>query len=176
MRRLTFRGFLQSYVRALSGEGTLALSRLAELSRTEPRLVEPLLLWAAVTDRAERLDDLLEGRQRMRQELRMLAQLHATGSLEDELAGSRSPLRAEYVKAWNSYTVRRDAVSRDKELRLEARKRVLELESRKNVPRYRMAKDLGLNPGNLHAFLSQSDPTKLSLDRVVDLVEYLEAA
>jgi hypothetical protein len=39
-----------------------------------------------------------------------------------------------------------------------------------------MAKDLGLNHGNLHAFLSQGNPTKLSLERVVGLVEYLEAA
>jgi len=39
-----------------------------------------------------------------------------------------------------------------------------------------MAKDLGLNPGNLHAFLSQGDPTKLSLDLVADLLKYLEAA
>jgi len=61
-------------------------------------------------------------------------------------------------------------------LRLETRKRILALESRKGVTRYRMAKDLGLNPGNLHAYLSQGNPTKLSLDRVAALVEYLEAA
>jgi len=72
--------------------------------------------------------------------------------------------------------VRRDAPSRDKELRLAVRERVLELESRKRVTRYRMAKDLGLNPGNLHAYLSQGNATKLSLDRVADLVRYLEAA
>jgi hypothetical protein len=176
MRRLTFPGFLQSYVRALSGEDTLALSRLAVLSETEARLVEPLLLWAAVTGRAKRLESLLEGRQALQQELRMLARLRSTGCLESELADASPNLRPEYSKVWHSYVVRRDAPSRDKDLRLKVRKRVLELESQKSVTRYRMAKDLGLNPGNLHAFLSLGDPTKLSLDRVADLVEYLEAA
>jgi hypothetical protein len=176
MRRLTFSGFLQSYVRALSGEGTLSLTRLAMLSEAEPRLVEPLLLWAAVTGRAERLKGLLGGREAMRQELLMLARLWETGFLERELASERSVLRPEYSKVWHSYVVRRDASRRDKDLRLEARKRLLELESQKGVTRYRMAKDLGLNPGNLHAFLSQGDPTKLSLDRVAELVKYLEAA
>lgn len=176
MRRLTFPGFLQSYVKALSGEDTLALPRLAVLSEAEARLVEPLLLWAAVTDRAKRLDGLLEGRQVLQQELKTLARLQSTGRLEGELADSSPTLRPEYSKVWHSYTTRRDAPTRDKELRLKVRKRILELESQKKVTRYRMAKDLGLNPGNLHAFLSQGDPTKLSLDRVANLVEYLEAA
>lgn len=61
MRPLTFEGFLQSYVRALSGENTLSLDRLAALSQIESRLVEPLLLWAAVTGRAVRLGNRLEG-------------------------------------------------------------------------------------------------------------------
>lgn len=44
------------------------------------------------------------------------------------------------------------------------------------LSRYRMARDLGLNDGNLHAFLAQGKPNALSLKRAFDLVEYLEAA
>lgn len=176
MRRLTFAGFLQSYVRALSGEDTLSLSRLAALSESEARLVEPLLLWAVVADRTERLGSLLEGRGALQRELQELARLRSTGCLEGGLADTGRSLRPEYSKVWHSYVVRRDASNRDKELRLKVRERVLELESRKSVTRYRMAKELGLNPGNLHAFLSLGDPTKLSLDRAADLVKYLEAA
>ncbi|MDO8848936.1 MAG: hypothetical protein Q7W51_11185 [Coriobacteriia bacterium] len=176
MRRLTFTGFLQSYVRSLSGEGTLALARLAAAAKTEPRLVEPLLLWAAVTDRAGTLSSLLEGREVLQRELWELTRLDAAGLLEDALAHEDPRLRPEYTKVWRSYVARRDAVNRDKDVRLEVRKRVLELEARKGVSRYRMAKDLGLNPGNLHAYLSQGVPTKLSLDRVAELVRYLEAA
>jgi hypothetical protein len=59
---------------------------------------------------------------------------------------------------------------------LVARARVLALASQKGVSRYRLAKDLGLNPGNLHSFLAHGDPRKLSLDKAVALVKYLEAA
>lgn len=175
MRHLTLTGFLESYVRALGG-GTLALPKLVERSRSEPRLVEPLLLWAVTTDRADRLEGLLRDRDDLQRELRALGVLQTAGSLESALDAEDLELRPEYSKAWRSYVVRRDAATRDAELRLEARKRVLALESQKNVTRYRMAKDLGLNPGNLHAFLTQGDPTKLSLDRVAALMKYLEAA
>jgi hypothetical protein len=129
-----------------------------------------------VTDRAGRLSSLLEGREVLQRELWELKRLHAAGLLEDALAQKDPRLRPEYAKAWRSFVARRDAVDRDKDVRLVARKRVLELEARKGVSRYRMAKDLGLNPGNLHAYLSQGVATKLSLDRVADLVRYLEAA
>lgn len=176
MRRLTFTGFLESYVRALAGGKTLSLSKLAELSASEPRLVEPMLLWAATTDRADRLSGLLADREDLQRELAALVVLERSGSLQHMLTAEDSGLRPEYSKVWRSYVVRRDAAARDAELRLEVRKRILELEAQKNVTRYRMAKDLGLNPGNLHAFLSQGNPTKLSLDRVAELLQYLEAA
>lgn len=176
MRRLTFAGFLESYVRALSDEGTLALPRLVELSGSEPRLVEPMLLWVAVTNRVDRLKGLLECWEDLQRELASLVALQETGSLQRALAAEDSSLRPEYSKVWRSYVVRRDAAARDAELRLEARRRVLALEARKKVTRYRMAKDLGLNPGNLHAYLAQGNPTKLSLDRVAELLKYLEAA
>ncbi len=46
----------------------------------------------------------------------------------------------------------------------------------RNVSRYRMAKDLGLNQGNLHAFLGQGNPNNFSLDHAFELVSYREAA
>lgn len=176
MRRLTFTGYLESYVRSLGGKNTLALPELAALTESEPRLAEPLLLWAAKTGHTARLSKLLGDRDDLQRELVTLAELEESGSLDSALAAEDFRLRPEYSKAWRSYVVRRDAPARDAQLKLETRKRVLALESSKDVSRYRMAKDLRLNPGNLHAFLAQGNPTKLSLDRVVDLVEYLEAA
>lgn len=176
MRRLTFDGFLESYVRALAGAGTLALSELAARSESEPRLTEPLLLWAARSGRASRLAKLLEGRGDLPGELAVLSSLEGSGDLEAALAAEDPRLRPEYAKVWRSFVARREAPVRDAELKLKARERVLDLEARKQVTRYRMAKDLGLNPGNLHAYLAQGNTSKLSLERVFQLVEYLEAA
>jgi hypothetical protein len=176
MRRLTFAGFLESYVRSLAGKNTVALAELVERSVAEPRLVEPMLLWAVTSGRVARLARLLDGRGRLQRELSVLVELQQTDSLVSCLMSEDSRLRPGYSKVWRSYVARRDAQNRDAELKLEGRRRVLALESRKRVTRYRMAKDLGLNPGNLYAFLAQGNPTKLSLDRVVQLVEYLETA
>jgi hypothetical protein len=176
MRRLTFKGYLQSYVQQLAGLSTLSLPRLAALARSEPRLTEPLELWAVATGCAPRLARLLKAQGDLERELVLLASLERDGRLESALAAEDPRLRPEYTKVWRSYVARRDAHARDAQLKLEARNRALALEKTKGVSRYRMAKDLGLNPGNLHAFLAQSNPTKLSLDRAFELVRYLEAA
>lgn len=175
MRRLTFKGFLESYVKHLAAEETVDLTRLASLLPREPRLAEPLVLWAAVTGRGARLAELL-GERPLASEARAVERLAEKGLLEKALSAASPDLRPEYAKAWRSYVSRRDAPSRDARLKLEARQRVLSLETEKNVTRYRMAKDLGLNPGNLYAFLVQGDARRLSLDKALRLVRYLEAA
>jgi len=176
MRELTFKGYLESYVQHLAGQRTLALPQLATLTRSEPRLVEPLLLWAVKAGHASRLSRLLKEQDDLNRELATLDSLEQERRLESALAAEDPQLRPEYSKVWRSYVVRRDAHVRDAQLKLEARNRVLALEESKGVSRYRMAKDLGLNPGNLHAFLAQGNPAKLSLERAFSLVRYLEAA
>jgi len=176
VRRLTFSGYLRADVARLSGESTAALLRLAQLSKKEPRLAEPLALWAVKSGRATQLSRLLSSDSHLVSELTLLDSLEQQGRLEAALDSGDSRLRPEYVKAWRSFVVRRDAPDRDASLKLLARERALELERRKGVTRYRMAKDLGLNPGNLHAFLAQGNASKLSLARAYQLVEYLDAA
>lgn len=175
MRRLTFKGYLRSYMPYLAGEDTLALARLAQHLSEEPRLVAPLLLWATLTAQGDRLSKLLQN-EAQRRELEVLASLQSASLLETALAEEDPRLRPEYAKAWRSFVARRDAVHRDAELKLEARNRALDLAAAKGVSRYRMARDLSLNDGNLHAFLAQGRPSALSLRRVFELVEYLEAA
>jgi len=176
MMRLTFEGFLGSYVKYLSGENTLALPRLVRLLSTEPRLVEPLVLWAVATGHGDRLARLLEDDRALASEVALVERLASEDRLETALASGDPVLRPEYAKAWRSYAARRDAGARDARLKLDARARVLALKAEKGVSQYRMAKDLGLNPGNLNAFLVQGDPRKLGLDNAYALVRYLEAA
>ena len=175
MRRLTFEGFLDSYVRHLSGADTRSLARLLSLLPTNPRLGEPLVLWAVVTGRDRRLRASTDLKPALRADLEALSLLQARGLLEAALGSADPRLRPGYTKTWNSYVSRRDAPDRDARLKLEARSRVLELQGEKHVSQYRMAKDLGLNPGNLNAFLVQGDPRKLGLANAVRLVKYVDA-
>ncbi|MDZ4168204.1 MAG: hypothetical protein U1E26_00920 [Coriobacteriia bacterium] len=176
MRPLTFKGFLEAYVGHLSGRRTTSLAQLAPLLDSNKRLREPLVLWAVKNETSERLSTLLADDERVQAELRLLTCLEQEGRLEESLSREDSDLRPEYLKVWQSYVARRDAHARDERLKLAARKRALALETTRHVSRYRMAKDLGLNQGNLHAFLSQGNPSKLSLQRAYELVDYLEAA
>lgn len=175
MRQLTLKGYLESYVPYLAGEDTLALARLVQHLPEEPRLVAPMLLWAAVAGKGDRLSKLLQSDEQ-RRELEVLMSLQSASLLEAALAAGDPQLRPEYAKAWRSFVARRDATRRDSDLKLEARRRALDLASEKSVSRYRMARDLNLNDGNLHAFLAQGKSNALSLERAFDLVEYLEAA
>jgi hypothetical protein len=175
MRELTFNGYLESYVPYLAGEDTLALPRLVELLPKEPRLAAPLLLWAAVSGRADRLGRLLRD-DRLKQELEVLVSLQSKSQLETALAAESPSLRPEYSKAWRSYVTRRDAAKRDAGLKLEVRKQALALLQEKDVSRYRVARDLDLNDGNLFAFLTQGNTSKLSLERAFGVLDYLKAA
>jgi DNA-binding CsgD family transcriptional regulator len=178
VRALTFNGYLESYVQYLAGEETRSISRLAARLVAEPRLAEPLLVWAAKTHRERRLDRVLGQQERagLQRELRMLVSLERRGRLESALANEDRQLRPEFSKVWRSYLTRANAPKRDARLKLEARERALALQAAKGVSRYRIARDLGLNPGNLHAFLAQGNTAKLSLARAFELVDYLEAA
>lgn len=176
MRQLTFAGYLKQYVPYLARTQSRSMSRLASHMRTSPRVVEPLLLLAATTDRTRELSKHLGSRPRLLEELRLLELLELEGGLEAALSSKDPRLRPEYVKAWNSYVAKRDAHLRDARLKQLARDRALELEKVKDVTRYRVAQDLNLNHGNLHAFLTQGTVSKLSLERAYQLVDYLEAA
>ena len=176
MRQLTWAGYLKTYVPYLADTRSQAMSRLAEQARMRPRATEPLLLLAATTGRAQELSRHIQDRPNLLAELRLLDELVREDQLEAALANEDSRLRPEYAKTWRSFVVRRDTVRRDARLKQVARDRVLALETSREVTRYRMAKDLGLNPGNLHAFLSQGNLSKLSLARAYQLVDYLEAA
>jgi hypothetical protein len=174
MRELTFRGFLRRYLRELSGVDTLSLRKMARMVSGAPRLYEPLVLWAALGDRLEELKGLLFDNHHANKDFAALGAYPNATALERALARGEEGLRPEYHKVWNSYRVRRDAHLRDAKLKLSARNRALSLEKQAGVSRYRLGKDLGLNPGNLHAFLTKGEPFKLSLEKSYALVEYLE--
>ena len=55
MRKLTFEGFLKQYVAELSGVQTASIHRLADCLSENPRLKEPLFLYALAYDKVELL-------------------------------------------------------------------------------------------------------------------------
>lgn len=173
MRALTFKGFLTQYVRQLSHQNTLSLHKLsAEAASDNPRLREPLLLYAMFSGK---LDLLLAVTHESLLEYYTVLVSQYTVEQITSLLDKGSPLLAmEYHKVWHSYLNRRDQLQADNHTKALMRKKVQRLQQENGVTNYRIYTDLKLNPGNLNAWLKHGDGNKVSLDTARMALRYVE--
>ncbi len=174
MRELTFRGFLTQYVKQLSKQDTNSLFKLAsEAALENPRLKEPLLLYAVYTQkqglllRAARELPLYEDYRRILEQYpeNILTQLLATHSPE---------LPVEYQKVWNSYMSCKNRVQSDNQTKELMRQKVKRVQQKSGVTNYRIYTDLRLNPGNVNAWLKHGDCEKVSLNTARIVLQYVQ--
>ena len=98
MRELTFKGFLKSYVRSLSQAETNSLYKLVKEAADEnPRLREPLLLYAKFTDST---DVLLRAAKKteLYSEYKNLVNRYDKAGLEAALQNASSPCQRNIRK------------------------------------------------------------------------------
>ena len=172
MRELTFSGFLKSYVGFLSANGTHSIARLSqEAAETNPRLREPLLLYALWTNKAEvlRRSIVKYGLQEYYDSLLDLDQKQV------ELLLCEGVMPAEYQKVWNSYQRRHYRYATDNDTKALMRNKILSLQEKKQLSNYRIYTDLHLNPGNLNAWLKHGDCGKVSLKTARSVLRYAES-
>lgn len=170
MRALTFAGFLTKYVRELSYCESNSLYKLAaEAGESNARLREPLFLYAVFTDRAETL----------RKAVRGTGLSIVYGDLFDksksELAEAlqSDALPPEYRKVWRSYLVKKNRHQTENETKELMRQRILRLQRERSLSNYRLYTALGLNPGNLNAWLKHGQSDKVSLETARAVLQYL---
>lgn len=174
MRKLTFSGFLQKYVRELSEQNTMSLYKLAnEATRKNPRLREPLLLYALFKDKADVLLSATKDKQ-LHTEYASLLELFDKARMLEALMSQSSNLPSGYLKIWKSYLSEKNRIATDNQTKVLMRNQIVRLQNEKHVTNYRLYVDLGLNPGNLNAFLKHGDSSKLSLDTSRKVLNYLE--
>ncbi len=174
MRELTFRGFLSQYVKQLSEQETNSLYKLAaEASSDNPRLREPLFLFAVYTQKQDVL--LCATKDAALHQAYSAMVLRYTADTLTELMKSGSPeLPAEYHKVWKSFMSRRNRVQADNHTKELMRQKVKRLQQKNGVTNYRIYTDLKLNPGNLNAWLKSGDCDKVSLDTARRALRYVE--
>ena len=174
MRALTFSGFLAQYVKQLAAEETTSLYKLAaEAGSNNPRLREPLLLYAVYTQK-ERVLLQATKEPNLRMEYQRMVTLYSA-DMVTELFGQASPkLPAEYHEVWRSYQSRRSRGQADEHTKELMRQKVKRLQAQKGVTNYRIYTDLKLNPGNLNAWLKHGDADKVSLETARRTLRYLE--
>ena len=171
MRELTFLGFSTEYVRSLSKSGTTSVFTLAkEAASDNPRLREPLLLYALASDKK---DILLRAAKRFG-----LVEFYAhplsvlEGNTLEDIMG-KGLLPEGYQKVWRSYLAKKNSHYSDDMTKEMMRNRILRLQKEKGVTNYRLYTDLKMNPGNLNSWLKHGGGNKISLDRARDVLRYL---
>lgn len=174
MRELTFRGFLAQYVKQLAAEETNSLYKLAaEAGSNNPRLREPLFLYAVYTQKEKVLLQATK-EPTLHMEYQRMVALY-TADVMTELFEQASPmLPAEYHKVWRSYQRRKNRGQADERTKELMRQKVKRLQEKKGVTNYRIYTDLKLNSGNLNAWLKHGAGDKVSLETARRTLRYME--
>ena len=174
MRVLTFSGFLAQYVKQLATEETTSLYKLAaEAGSNNPRLREPLLLYAVYTQKEKVLLQATK-EPNLRMEYQRMVTLYSADMMTELFEQGSPKLPAEYHKVWRSYQSRRNRGQADEHTKELMRQKVKRLQAQKGVTNYRIYTDLKLNPGNLNAWLKHGDAEKVSLETARRTLRYLE--
>ena len=132
MRKLTFEGFLKQYVAELAGVQTASVHKLADCLNENPRLKEPLFLYALAFDK---VDLLLRytANSTVAAEYEQLSNLYSLEQMLVLLEKQSSELPEGYLKVWRSYCSVRDAALADNDTKELIHRRVLELQQKKEI-------------------------------------------
>ena len=132
MRKLTFEGFLKQYVAELSGTQTASVHKLADCLRENPRLKEPLYLYALAFDKVNLLLRYTKGNDCFA-EYEQLSNCYSLAQMLLLLEKQSPELPEGYRKVWRSYCSVRDAVLADNDTKELIHRRVLELQQKKEI-------------------------------------------
>lgn len=174
MRKLTFEGFLKQYVAELSGVQTASIHKLADCLSENPRLKEPLFLYALAYDKVELLLRYAKDPVCLA-EYERLSNRYSREQVLALLQNQSAELSEGYLKVWRSYCSVRDAALADNDTKELIHRRVVEIQQKKHLTNYRIYADLKLNPGNVNAWLKHNDSSKMSLDCARQIYKYAKS-
>ena len=170
MRR-TLKGFLEQYCRELSGLDTSSLRKLLAATEGNARLVEPLFALAAVQGKAGYLVRISEGAWFHDDYASLAGKLGRCGSLEELLSSGEAPAR--YASVLAAFHAQGDILAASRRVNALLRPRIVSALSRRGITRYRLCKDLGLNLGNVYAYLA-GDDSKVSKEAAQRILAYVD--
>ena len=174
MRKLTFEGFLKQYMAELSGVQTASIHKLADCLSENPRLKEPLFLYALTYNKVNLLLRYTANSTFVA-EYEKLSNRYLLEQMLLLLEKQSPELPEGYLKVWRSYCSVRDSALADNDTKELIHRRVLELQQKKHLTNYRLYTDLKLNPGNVNAWLKHDDSSKMSLDCARQIYRYAKS-
>ena len=174
MRELTFTGYLEQYVRSLSKSSTNSIYKLAREIPENPRLCEPLFLYAYSIGKIDLLLRASAGYP-VCSKYTELAKRYTWEGLVNALEETDVQLGWEYIKVYKSYRSRRDKNRIDSDTKALMHKEIRHLQARKRVSNYRLYTDLCLSPSNANAFLKNGYVNRFNIKTVERILDYLES-
>lgn len=170
MRKLTFQGFLESYVRTLSGIETNSIHKLVKECRKSPRLKEPLFFYALEADKLELLVRCAE--KCGEYEIMQWAKTYTRDDLKSDVLRKDSDVPVNFQKVWDSYQYFANRKDHENEMKDLMRGKILEIQGRKKISNYRLYKDLNLNAGNVNTWLKNGAGNKVSIQTAREILQY----
>ena len=176
MRPLTFEGFLKKYVRELSYCKSNSLTKLSEEANEQnPRLREPLLLYAFFTYKRETIRRLFRKNYNLMNDYNQhFLQFINSNTLLQAFEQNDNLLSISYQKVYKSYLSNKNRFNNDNHTKLLMKKKITMLQNEKKITDYRLYTDLHINPGNFNAFMKHECLDKLSLESTRKVLMHLE--
>ena len=163
---------MTQYCQHLTQLRTRSLKLLfAKVVKDSPRAAEPLLLLALCQGRAAYLLKLASETPYEADYRSLASHFNASGkSLEDFLSSKAAPSR--YQKIYSSFLSETGKLLRDRSVLKQLVPQLNFFIAKQGISRYRIAEDLGLNKGNLYAFL-KGNVDKMSRETAMRVYRYL---
>ena len=173
--RLTLRGFLLTYCQQLAGTQTTSIKKLcAAAAHDAPRVAEPLFLYAVETSRLDTLLAQSTGTW-MAREYEDMARI-AVPYEGDALTFVEScDVSDRYLSVTHAFHARNGKTNADRRVIALMREKTNAALQARGLSAYRCAKDLGLNMGNVYAYLHKGNTAKVSRDTARRIMEYATA-
>lgn len=163
MRKITYVGFLEKYICELSGIRTTSVSKNIKLISVYPRILEPLALYAVLTNTSENI-------------IKKNAALLDEYNLIKSYNGEYDRLPGVYQKVYKSYIYASSQKKRDDDTKKLMHKQICLLLDKKMVSNYKLAKELGIDISNCNSFIKNCNCDRLSKLDVERIWRYLSEA
>lgn len=169
MRKLSLKSYLEKQMVTLSGLNSKSLYRSSAMSEKNARLKDTVVLYLMLFVRDDLKRHLLNKYPYLSsgcEKLTGITQENAERFLEDDSLSEYRTIYENYLNTIGTH----DNENRIKRMMYQ---RIVQLQAEKGISNYAVYKALKLNPGNANAFLKNADVSKLSLDTVRRILEFV---
>ena len=163
VRHLTFKGFITEYVKKTSAQNTISIHKiLKEATTTNPKLMEPALLYVAIANKAN-LFLSVANKLNVPQKYMAILETKPTNMSEQTLPQIMTNLPVAYKKVYDKYLDAKKKYSSDDPAKEFYKNEILKIAQKHNLTISAIAKTTGLKRGNAYRFFSKKQDDYLSL-------------